>query len=156
MTILIVEDEPSIAELIADVLDTAGYRALVAHNGRVALEIVRHERLALVLTDNMMPEVSGIDLVRRLRDYPGTRAIPVVLMSSARPHLAPQRATAARSPSTASGKTDTAANIQYTEIDGDLVPFLPKPFDLDDLLALVAAVAREPRDGTHLQPTQTH
>jgi CheY-like chemotaxis protein len=155
MTILIVDDEPIIAELIAEVLDTAGYRALVAHNGRAALEFVRYERPALVLTDNMMPEVGGVDLVRRLRDNPDTRAIPVALMSSAHPHLAHQCAHAARS-SSASCKTDTAASTQYAEIDGELVPFLPKPFELDDLLALVATLARAPRGGAHLQPTQTH
>src|SRR5579859_8189562 len=55
VTVLVVDDESSIAELVGEVLDGAGYRVLQANNGRMALAIARHEHPALVLTDRMMP-----------------------------------------------------------------------------------------------------
>lgn len=118
-TILVVDDEPSIAELLCELLDSAGYRSVRAGNARTALAIARRERPALVLTDRNMPEVDGIEFVRRLRASPVTNDIPVMLMSSTRPDL---------------------------EAVGD-VPFLAKPFDLDDVLRAVAAYAdTRPRD----------
>lgn len=112
-TILVVDDEPSIAELLCELLDSAGYRSLRAGNARTALAIARRERPALVLTDRNMPEVDGIEFVRRLRASPMTNDIPVMLMSSTRPDL------------------EAVGNV----------PFLAKPFDLDDVLRAVAAYA---------------
>jgi CheY-like chemotaxis protein len=108
-TVLVVDDEPSIAELLEDVLDSVGYRVVRATNGRAALAVARRERPVLVLTDRMMPEVDGVEFVRQLRASPVTRDIPVVLMSSTRPDH---------------------------ETMGD-IPFLPKPFELDDLIDTV-------------------
>jgi two-component system, OmpR family, response regulator VicR len=116
LTVLVVEDEVSIAAVIAEVLAEAGYRTLSARNGRTALAIIRRERPALVLTDRMMPELDGVEFVRRLRASPITYTIPVVMMSSTPPSR---------------------------EDMGD-IPFLAKPFDLDDLLALVGALAECP------------
>jgi CheY-like chemotaxis protein len=119
ITILVVDDEPSIAELLCELLDSAGYRSLRASNARTALAIARRERPALVLSDRNMPEVDGIELVRRLRASAVTNAIPVMLMSSTRPDL------------------EAVGNV----------PFLAKPFDLDDVLRAVAAHAdTRPRD----------
>ncbi|HST89738.1 MAG TPA: response regulator [Ktedonobacterales bacterium] len=112
-TILVVDDEPSIAELLCELLESAGYRSLRAGNARTALAIARRERPALVLTDRNMPEVDGIEFVRRLRASPVTNDIPVMLMSSTRPDL------------------EAVGNV----------PFLAKPFDLDDVLSAVAAYA---------------
>lgn len=112
-TILVVEDDDSIADLLADLLSDEGYRVLVAHDGLSALRSVRRVRPAMVLSDCMMPGLHGMQFVRELRRHPATRTIPVVLMSSVRP----------RGP----GLAD--------------VPFLAKPFDVDDLLALVARYA---------------
>lgn len=111
--VLIVDDEPSIVELLGQVVEDVGYRALRARNGRIALAIARRERPSLVLTDCDMPEMNGVEFVRRLRASPATRGIPVVIMSSARPVL-----------------------------EGEAIPFLEKPFDLDDILDRVARYAR--------------
>lgn len=113
LSILIVDDERSIAELLADLLEGAGYEVFVATNGRSALAIARRELPALVLTDLMMPGVDGVEFVRRLRASPITNTIPVVLMSSVRP------------------KMEAMENV----------PFLPKPFDLDDVLNAVQTYA---------------
>lgn len=114
LTILVVDDEQSIAQLLYDVLGAAGYRVLIASNGRSALATARREHPALVLTDRMMPELDGLQFAHRLRANASTRDIPIIVMSSTRPDR---------------------------EAMGD-IPFLAKPFDLDDLLATVATNAR--------------
>jgi CheY-like chemotaxis protein len=114
MTILVVDDEPSIAQLLSEVLDEAGYRVVLAADGRSALATARRELPALVLTDRMLPELDGLEVARRLRRHPATRHIPVVMMSSSRPDR---------------------------ELIGDL-PFLPKPFELEELLDIVALHVR--------------
>lgn len=113
-TILIVDDEESIAELLADLLCDEGYRVIVARDGATALACARSAQPAMVLSDCMMPGLDGMQFVREMRRHPATRGIPVVLMSSARP-------TMLRLPD---------------------VPFLEKPFEIDDVLALVAQCAR--------------
>jgi CheY-like chemotaxis protein len=117
-TVLVVDDEPSIVELIAEVLEEAGYRVLIARNARTALAIARREQPALVLTDRYMPEIDGVEFVRHLRASVMTAGIPVVIMSSTRPDV---------------------------ETTGD-VPFLAKPFDLDDMLNTVATYAGPPTE----------
>lgn len=113
MSVLVVDDERSIAELLADLLEGAGYDVFVATNGRTALAIARREHPALVLTDLMMPGVDGAEFVHRLRASPITNDIPVVMMSSIRPNM------------------EAMENV----------PFLPKPFDLDDVLDAVQTYA---------------
>lgn len=142
-TVLIVEDERSIAAVIRDVLEQVGYRTLIANNGRVALALLRRERPALVLTDRMMPEVDGIEFVRRLRASPITHAIPVVMMSSIQPGD-----DSTGNMCSVSGHVERITQhvppcFQYIAIDGEAVAFLPKPFDLNDLLQLAEALASE-------------
>lgn len=115
--VLVVDDEPSIVELLGEILESAGYRALLARNGRSALAIARRERPALVITDRNMPGIDGVDLLHRLRASPLTSNIPVVIMSSVRP-------------------------TRNEEVER--VPFLAKPFDLDEMLATVATYAGPP------------
>src|SRR5260221_12455104 len=102
MTILVVDDEPSIAQLLSEVLDEAGYRVVLAADGRSALATARRERPALGLADRILPLLAGLEAARRLRRHPVTRALPLVLMSSSRPD---------------------------PELLGDL-PVLPRPFEL--------------------------
>jgi PAS domain S-box-containing protein len=66
--ILLVEDEDRVREAIHEILETLGYRVLIAANGRQALEVYQSaESVDLVLTDVVMPEMGGIELVRELR-----------------------------------------------------------------------------------------
>ena len=108
-TVLIVDDEPAIAALLAEFLEGVGYHVLIAHNGRTGLVMARALHPELVLSDCVMPGVSGPEIVLTLRSQRSTSDIPVVLMSSTRPRL------------------EGLGNI----------PFLTKPFDLDDVLDLV-------------------
>jgi CheY-like chemotaxis protein len=87
-TILIVEDERPMRELLAEVLEDAGHRALQAIHGGHALELIAQERPDLVIADVMMPVLGGVALCHRLKADPRTRGIPVVLMSAAGPQVA--------------------------------------------------------------------
>ena len=81
--LLVVEDIPNILELIDTTLKfKGGYRVGTAHNGEEALEAIRRERPALVVTDILMPKMDGFSLVHRLRLDPETRNIPVVFLSA--------------------------------------------------------------------------
>jgi DNA-binding response OmpR family regulator len=82
-TILIVEDEEPVRELLAEVVEEAGYRALRAIHGRHALDLVDQERPDLVIADVMMPVLNGVELCRRLKAAAGTSSIPVILISAA-------------------------------------------------------------------------
>lgn len=85
-TILLVEDEASLREILAHILEQEGYRVLAAGNGREALTLLQHHVPALVITDLMMPVVDGHELLERLDILlPST---PVIVMSELdRPRL---------------------------------------------------------------------
>ena len=80
--ILIVEDVPDILRLLEETLKFKGYQAVTAYNGQEALEIVRRQRPALIITDIMMPKLDGFGLVHRLRINPETRDIPVIFLTA--------------------------------------------------------------------------
>jgi CheY-like chemotaxis protein len=80
--VLIVEDVPDILRLLEETLKFKGYQAVTASNGQEALEIIRHQRPSLVITDIMMPKLDGFGLVHRLRINPETRDIPVIFLTA--------------------------------------------------------------------------
>ena len=80
--ILIVEDVPDILRLLEETLKFKGYRAVTAFNGQEALDSIKRERPALIITDIMMPKLDGFGLVHRLRINPETRAIPVIFLTA--------------------------------------------------------------------------
>jgi CheY-like chemotaxis protein len=84
-TILIVDDELIIQQMIASVIEDAGYRALVAADGRAALALLaaEPEPPALIITDLMMPHLNGAALAREVRANSRLRDVPIVLMSAA-------------------------------------------------------------------------
>jgi len=80
--ILIVDDEDAIHVLLDRILELHGYKALHASSGREALEIVENERPDLVLSDVLMPGISGLELCWLLKSNPKTALLPVLLMTS--------------------------------------------------------------------------
>ena len=81
-TVLVVDDEFGIAELIEAVLEDEGHRVLTASNGRQGLEALAGERPDLVFLDYMMPVLDGAGMLRGMAAEPSLGAIPVVMMSS--------------------------------------------------------------------------
>jgi signal transduction histidine kinase/CheY-like chemotaxis protein/ligand-binding sensor domain-containing protein len=80
-TILVVDDEASIRELLNQNLHDAGYDVRVAANGREALEQIRREHPDLVILDVMMPEMNGFDVAAVLKNDPQTMDIPILILS---------------------------------------------------------------------------
>jgi CheY-like chemotaxis protein len=88
-SILIVEDEYGLAELLRDVLTELGYEITLAMNGRLALDALRDQQIHLVLTDAMMPVMDGPELARAMRTDERYRRIPIVMMTSLQSALPP-------------------------------------------------------------------
>jgi signal transduction histidine kinase/CheY-like chemotaxis protein len=80
-SILVVDDDPHIRELLNQEFTEAGYRLRMATNGREALAEVRRERPDLVVLDVMMPEINGFDVAAVLRNDPLTLDIPIIILS---------------------------------------------------------------------------
>ena len=94
-TILIVDDEPAITEILADLLADEGYQVATAADG-VAVPAALTEAPALVLLDVMMPEVDGIEVCRRLQADPRTADVPIILVTAASPETLERRVGACR------------------------------------------------------------
>ena len=80
-SVLVVDDEPTIAEIVARYLDRAGYRTRVARDGREAIELAESERPDLVVLDLMLPRMDGLEVMRRLRERDRDR-IAVILLTA--------------------------------------------------------------------------
>ncbi|HEX5655909.1 MAG TPA: response regulator [Polyangiales bacterium] len=125
-TLLVVDDEPQIREVIRTMLVDNGYLVRTADSARIALDILRHEQIDLVCTDLVMPEMSGAKLIDELkRSRP---SLPIVVCS-------------------AYGTDDEVSR----RVTCGEVMFLSKPFTRKELLDVVGrALAHEPRNGKPL------
>jgi CheY-like chemotaxis protein len=110
--VLVVDDDPDILEAVSEILEGEGYRVARAANGAEALARVEAERPGAILLDLVMPVMDGFAFARTLRARAGA-PVPVVVIS-------------------ADGSPDRAADL-------DAYAYLAKPFDVDALLARVAA-----------------
>lgn len=119
--VLVVDDETTLTEMLRELLLEEGYDVAIAHDGKAALAYMAERLPDVVLTDVMMPRMSGWDLYRAIRVHPDYRQVPVVLMSAGAELVG----------------RDAAA-------DGDRPPVLVrKPFEIDELLdALVSATGQ--------------
>jgi two-component system, OmpR family, phosphate regulon response regulator PhoB len=81
-TVLLVEDEPAQREVLAYNLEAEGFRVVQAGNGEDALLLVDEDRPDIIILDWMMPELSGIEVCRRLKLRPETRTIPIIMLSA--------------------------------------------------------------------------
>jgi two-component system response regulator ResD len=80
-SVLIVDDEPTIAEVVSRYLERAGYRTRVAHDGAHALQAAAEQRPDLVVLDLMLPGIDGLRVMRRLRDQE-SEPIGVILLTA--------------------------------------------------------------------------
>lgn len=113
-TVLVVEDEVDVLDIIAIALEHAGYRVVTAGDGRDGLEKARETKPHLVITDFMMPRMNGPDMVRALRAGKDAN-VPAILVSAV-PHAA------------LSGERDLFDAV------------LRKPFRINELIASVERV----------------
>ncbi|MGI8593253.1 MAG: response regulator [Solirubrobacteraceae bacterium] len=79
--VLVVDDEPTIAEVVARYLERAGYRTRVAGDGRRALAMVRDEQPDLIVLDLMLPGLDGLEVMRRIHNL-DHRRVPVILLTA--------------------------------------------------------------------------
>jgi len=81
-SVLIVEDEAAIAELIRFNLEREGMAARVVRSGRQALDVIKREPPDFIILDLMLPEMSGMEVCRKLKQQESTRQIPVVMVTA--------------------------------------------------------------------------
>ena len=81
-TILIVEDEEDAAELFSEMMRVSGFRVLKTSRSTLALPMMAAEKPDLILLDIMMPEISGLDILRQMRQDPALAGIPVIVISA--------------------------------------------------------------------------
>ncbi len=80
--ILIVDDSPSVRQLVSSTLLGGGYEVVEAENGEEGLQKFDKRPVDLVITDLNMPKVDGIDLIRELRSRPGQRFLPIIMLTT--------------------------------------------------------------------------
>lgn len=81
--ILVMDDTPTMRMIVAGMLEDLGFRdVLEAENAEMAVEMLKKEKVAIVLADWNMPGKSGIEFLRQIRSIPETRGLPVVMMTS--------------------------------------------------------------------------
>lgn len=122
--VLVAEDEAALATLLRYNLEREGYRVLEAHDGEEAMLIASEEKPDVVLLDWMLPQLSGIEVCRRLRGRQETRNVPIVML-------------------TARGEESDRVRGLDTGADDYIV----KPFSMTELLARLRAVIRRIRPG---------
>jgi DNA-binding response OmpR family regulator len=81
-TVLVVDDEQDILDLVRYRLEHDGYRVITASDGESGLSMARAERPDLCVLDVMMPKLSGLEVLAHLRDDPSTAAIRVILLTA--------------------------------------------------------------------------
>ena len=80
--ILVIEDSATQAAALAHLLEQEGYGVVVARAGERAMELLRNEQFDLVLSDVVMPDISGYEVAERIKADPKLRNLPVVLLTS--------------------------------------------------------------------------
>src|SRR5919107_6166929 len=125
--VLIVEDDPDIAEGLRYNLEREGLRAVVAATGERGLELAldRSDPPALILLDVMLPGMSGIELCRRIRREPSTRRTPIIMLTA---------------------RGSEGERVAGLELGAD--DYVTKPFSVRELVARVRAVLRRADDAS--------
>ncbi len=81
-TVVVVEDEQDAAEMFAEMMRVSGYRVLTALGSQRAMTLIAEHKPNVVVLDIMMPDLSGLDVLRFIRSDPGLAHIPVVVVSA--------------------------------------------------------------------------
>lgn len=122
-TVLVVEDEKNIAELVTYNLEQEGFRVLAAANGSTGLEQARKEKPSLIILDLMLPGIDGIEICKILKQNYKTSHIPVIMLTA---------------------KSQEADKIVGLELGAD--DYVTKPFSPRELVARAKAILRRVRE----------
>jgi DNA-binding response OmpR family regulator len=122
-TILIIEDDPKIADLLRLYCEQEGYRVLHSDCGKTGLELAQQSNPDVILLDRMLPEMEGLDILRELRS---THQTPVLILSA---------------------KSDEIERVVGLELGAD--DYISKPFSPKEVIARIKAVLRR----SHSSPT---
>lgn len=117
--VLVVEDEQAISELLQYNLEREGFTVQLAGDGEEAMLAIAERRPDLILLDWMLPEVSGIELCRRLQLRPETREIPVIMLTA---------------------RSEEEDRVRGLDVGAD--DYVTKPFSMTELVARIRAVLR--------------
>lgn len=115
-TILLVDDDEALLEVVSIVLSQEGYTVLTASSGVEALEVISRENLDLVILDIMLPKISGFEVCKRIR---AKSDVPVVMLTA---------------------KSQSVDKVVGLELGAD--DYITKPFDTKELLARIKAILR--------------
>lgn len=120
-TILIVDDEYLIADILGFALEDEGYMTVTASNGKKGLEVLTRERPELVITDFMMPVMDGLEFARAIRAREDGKSLPILLMSGAQ----------------------GALGREHPDL---FKAVFDKPFKIDEVIAMVKQLAPPDKD----------
>ncbi|MEZ4702239.1 MAG: response regulator transcription factor [Rhodothermales bacterium] len=119
LTILVVDDEEDLLELLQYNLEKEGFRVLLAPNGLEGIDVARREKPDLIVLDIMMPGLDGIEVCRRLRSDALLRNTPILMLTA---------------------RTEEEAQVQSLDIGADI--YLPKPVSIPVLISQIKALVR--------------
>jgi two-component system alkaline phosphatase synthesis response regulator PhoP len=117
--ILVVDDDREIARLVRAYLEKAGYEVLTAYEGKTAMQILRHDRPALVVLDLMLPDQDGWDITRQVRGDPSLAHTPIIMLTA---------------------RVDDTDKIIGLELGAD--DYITKPFNPREVVARARSVLR--------------
>ena len=123
--ILVIEDEAAQREMLSYNLNAAGFRVTTADNGEAGLLALSEDPPDVIVLDWMMPHVSGIEVCRRIKSRPETRAIPIIMLSA---------------------KSEEVDMVRGLETGAD--DYVVKPYSVAELMARVRAQLRRVRPAT--------
>jgi CheY-like chemotaxis protein len=128
-TALVVDDDMVLRSMLAELLEEEGFLTVIqASNGFSGLRLALEHRPQFILLDLLLPELSGVDVLRELRSRPGTRDTAIVAVT---------------------GSPDQLTDAQLAQLDG----VIRKPFDVDSFLSTVyRAVKRAGTRASEVQP----
>ena len=81
-TVVIIEDEPDAAEMLGEMMRVSGFRVVKSYSSGTALNLISTEMPDVVILDIMMPDISGLDVLRSMQQEPRLAEIPVVVVSA--------------------------------------------------------------------------
>ena len=124
LIILAVDDSPSMREMLAAVLRDSGYQVVEAEDGVKALELAKTRSIDVVLTDQNMPNMDGLSLVKNLRSLPAYKDTPIMMLT-----------------------TESSAEMKQKGRDAGATGWMVKPFDPDKLVRMLKSLIGMKRQG---------